>query len=188
MSSNKQEITVLLNQINDRDVNLVDVLYPLVYEHLHDMAHNQLRGERRNHTFETSALVHEAYLKLVDQKEANYENRAHFLAIAAMAMRRILISYARKRHAEKRGGKEQPITFTDGMVVREAKTAELIDLDDALERLEKLNQRQAEIVQYRFFGGLTYKEIAKVIGETEHAVRYDWRVARAWLKREMDGQ
>ena len=185
MSRQSDDITSLLNNMGDSGQNQAEVIYPHVYDYLREVAHGQLLHERRGHTFETTALVHEAYIKLVDQDQATFHNRAHFLEIAAIAMRRILISYARKRNGEKRGGKETPVTFLDGMAAREARTDELIDLDDALEKLQKMNERQADIVQYRFFGGLTYKEIAKVIGDTEHSVRYDWRVARAWLKREM---
>lgn len=185
MDHNSEDITALLNQLENNKQNQAEVIYPLVYNHLREVAHGQLLHERQGHTFQTTALVNEAYLKLVDQDQASFHNRAHFLAIAAIAMRRILISYARKRNAEKRGGKETPITFLDGMAVRQARTEELLDLDQALEKLHKMNERQSNIVQYRFFGGLTYKEIAKVIGDTEHAVRYDWRVARAWLKREI---
>lgn len=181
-----ENITVLLNQLEGEDQNQVEAIYPLVYDHLRDMARGQLKHERKGHTLETTALVNEAYIKLVNQDEASFHNRSHFLAIAALAMRRILISYARKRKAEKRGGDHVPVTFVDGMAAREAQPDELLDLDDALNKLEELNERHARIVQYRFFGGLTYKEIANVIGETEHSVRYDWRVARAWLKREMN--
>lgn len=186
MDNSSKQITVLLNQIGDGDGNQVDLLYPLVYEHLREVAHQQLRNERRSHTLETTALVHEAYMKLVDQDKANFKNRSHFLAIAALSMRRILISYARKKNADKRGGNDRPITFQDGMAAQESTTEELIDLDDALIKLEQMNEEQAKIVQYRFFGGLTYKEIASVTGSTEDSVRYDWRVARAWLKKEMD--
>lgn len=185
MSSENQDITLLLNKLQDEDSNLVEEIYPLVYEHLRNEAHLQLRRERSGHTLETTALVHEAYLKMVDQEKANFNNRTHFLAVAALAMRRILVSYARKKNAQKRGGKEQAITFEDGMAPYEAPISELLDLDELLEKLEQMNERQAKIVQYRFFGGLTYKEIANVVGGTEHSVRYDWRVARAWLKKEM---
>ena len=185
MNQHSEQITTLLNQLESSDRNQAEIIYPLIYDHLREVAHGQLRQERRGHTLQTTALVHEAYIKLVDQDQASFHNRSHFLAIAALAMRRILISYARKRNAEKRGGKETPITFLDGMAAREAHTEELLDLDEALSKLEKMNKRQAEVVQYRFFGGLTYKEIAKVMEDTEHSVRYDWRVARAWLKREM---
>lgn len=185
MDTDPQKITVLLSRLKQDDSDLVERIYPLVYEHLRNEAHYQLRRERADHTLQTTALVHEAYLKLVDQKQAEYHNRTHFLAIAALAMRRILISYARKNNAEKRGGKEQAITFVDGMAPYEARLSEMIDLDDALQKLEEMNERQAKIVQYRFFGGLNYKEIANVVGGTEHSVRYDWRVARAWLRREI---
>lgn len=188
MSQSSEQITVLLKELEDKDENQAEAIYPLIYDHLRDVAHGQLRKERHGHTLQTTALVHEAYLKLVDQDEANFHNRSHFLAIAAIAMRRILISYARKRNAEKRGGNETPVTFEDGMASREARVEELLDLDDALKKLEKMDERQAKVVQYRFFGGLTYKEIAKVIDDTEHSVRYDWRVARAWLKREMSDE
>lgn len=185
MSGENQDITLLLNQLKGDDSNLVEEVYPLVYDHLRNEAHLQLRRERAGHTLQTTALVHEAYLKMVNQEKANYNNRTHFLAVAALAMRRILVSYARKKNAEKRGGKEQAVTFEDGMSPYEAPLSELLDLDELLKKLETMSDRQAKIVQYRFFGGLTYKEIANVIGDTEHSVRYDWRVARAWLKREM---
>lgn len=185
MGRHQQEITSLLNDLESSGENQAEVIYPLVYDHLREVAHGQLRNERRGHTLQTTALVHEAYLKLVDQDRATFHNRSHFLAIASLAMRRILISYARKRKAEKRGGDQTPVTFEDGMAARPARVEELLDLDDALAKLEELNERQARIVEYRFFGGLTYKEIAKVVDDTEHSVRYDWRVARAWLKREM---
>ena len=181
----KYEITQLLNGLNENDSKVIDKIYPLVYDHLRNEAHLQLRRERAGHTLQTTALVNEAYLKLVDQENSKYQNRSHFLAIAAMAMRRILISYARKKNAEKRGGNEPAITFTDGMAPYEARLSVMLDLDEALSRLETMDERQAKIVQYRFFGGMNYKEIADVMGRTEHSVRYDWRVARAWLKREL---
>lgn len=185
MAADPQNITVLLSRLQEDDSSLIEKIYPMVYDHLRNEAHYQLRRERADHTLQTTALVHEAYLKLVDQDRADFHNRTHFLAIAALAMRRILISYARKHNAEKRGGNEQALTFIDGMAPYEARISEMIDLDDALQKLEEMNERQAKIVQYRFFGGLNYKEIANVVGGTEHSVRYDWRVARAWLKREM---
>jgi RNA polymerase sigma factor (TIGR02999 family) len=185
MTPDKNDITTLLNDLHGNDARVIDRIFPLVYEHLRNEAHLQLRRERAGHTIQTTALVNEAYLKLVDQDKSTYQNRSHFLAIAALAMRRILISYARKRNAEKRGGNEPAVTFTDGMAPYEARFTEMMDLDDALNKLEAMDERQSKIVQYRFFGGMNYKEIADVIGETEHSVRYDWRVARAWLKREL---
>jgi RNA polymerase sigma factor (TIGR02999 family) len=185
MALNTDQITLLLNKMGDGDRNPVEVLYPLIYDHLKEVARGQLRGERRGHTLQTTALVNEAYLKMVDQAQAGFQNRAHFLAIAAIAMRRILISHARKRSAGKRGGGEAMVTFEDGMAPRDAQLSELIDLDEALNRLEALNERHARVVEYRFFGGLSYEEIGAVLNDTPHSVRYDWRVARAWLKREL---
>jgi len=185
MEFDQNNITELLNGLNEDDPRVIDKVYPLVYDHLRNEAHLQLRKERAGHTFQTTALVNEAYLKLVDQNNASYNNRSHFLAIAAMAMRRILISYARKRMAEKRGGNEPDITFKDGMSPQNVRFEEMLDLDEALTKLEEMDEHQAKVVQYRFFGGMNYKEIANVIGGTEHSVRYDWRVARAWLKREL---
>jgi len=185
LNENSSDITLLLQQLNDDKSGLVDAIYPLVYNHLRDEAHLQLRRENPGHTLQTTALVHEAYLKMVDQEKASFNNRSHFIAVAALAMRRILVSYARKKNAKKRGGNEQAVTFEDGMAPYEAPLSEILDLDELLQKLETMNERQSKIVQYRFFGGLTYKEIANVTGRTEHSVRYDWRVARAWLKREM---
>lgn len=187
MEIGPEQITTLLNNFDGKDPNQVEAIYPVVYQHLRETASRQLKQERRDHTLQTTALVHEAYLKMVDQKQATFHNRSHFLAIASLAMRRILISYARKRNAEKRGGNEAPVRFEDGMAPRKEGLAELLDLDQALDKLEKMNEQQAQIVQYRFFGGLTYKEIAVVLNDTEHSIRYDWRVARAWLKKEMAG-
>ncbi|HET8864707.1 MAG TPA: ECF-type sigma factor [Gracilimonas sp.] len=185
MKIDENNITMLLNGVKENDSRIIDKVYPLVYDHLRNEAHLQLRHERGGHTLQTTALVNEAYLKLVDQDKASYKNRSHFLAIAALAMRRILISYARKKNAEKRGGKDPVVTFTDGMAPYNARLNEFLDLDEAMKKLEEMDERQAQIVQYRFFGGMNYKEIAEVMGGTEHSVRYDWRVARAWLKREL---
>ena len=141
--------------------------------------------ERRGHTLNATALVHEAYLKLVDQRDPNWQNRAHFFAIAAKAMRRILINYAEKRRAEKRGGGNPIVTFNEEAVVRESRADDLLALEEALQRLEKLNERQSKVVEYRFFGGLTQEEIAEVLEVSVPTVRLDWRLARAWLSREM---
>jgi RNA polymerase sigma factor (TIGR02999 family) len=181
----QNDLTELLNRLGNDDSSLVEMIYPMVYDHLRREAHFQLRRERAGHTLQTTALVHEAYIKMVDQEGATFHNRSHFMAIAALAMRRILISHARKKNAEKRGGNDLAVTFTDGMVPYDARFSELIDLEDALIRLEALDDRQARIVQYRFFGGMSYDEIADVMGGTENSVRHEWRIARAWLKREM---
>ncbi len=177
--------TELLAELSDGGRSAVDVLMPRVYDELHDLAHRQLRKERGDHTLNTTALVHEAYLKLVDQDASSWENRAHFLAIAALSMRRILINYAHKRNAEKRGGDLVRTTFHEGRVIREARTDELLALDEALNRLQEMNERQSLVVTYRFFGGLTQQEIAEVLEVSVPTVRRDWRLARAWLGRAM---
>jgi RNA polymerase sigma factor (TIGR02999 family) len=150
------------------------------------MAGRQLRKERPDHTLNATALVHEAYLKLVDQKKVNWQNRAHFFGIASLAMRRILINYAQMHIAEKRGGNNILVTFDDSATPRETRAEELIVLDEALQRLEQFNKRQAKVVEYRFFGGLTQEEIAAVLDVSVPTVRRDWRLARAWLSRELN--
>ena len=164
----------------------MDALIPLVYQELRQLAHRQLAGERRGHTLNTTALVHEAYFKLVDQQRVGWQNRAHFFAIASQAMRRILINYANSRLAEKRGSGQPLATFDERSVVREARAEELVALDETLSELAKLNERQSKVVEYQFFGGLTHEEIAEVLSVSVPTVRRDWRLARAWLSRELN--
>jgi RNA polymerase sigma factor (TIGR02999 family) len=179
-------ITALLGELSGGNRTIVDSLLPIVYDELHDMAHRQLRKERPDHTLNATALVHEAYLKLVDQKRVNWQNRAHFFGIASLAMRRILINYAQMHVAAKRGGKNVLVTFDEAASPRESKAEELLALDEALQHLEQLNERQAKVVEYRFFGGLTQEEIAEVLNVSVPTVRRDWRLARAWLSRELN--
>jgi RNA polymerase sigma factor (TIGR02999 family) len=179
-------ITELLDDLIGGNRTVVDSLLPLVYNELHAMADRQLRRERPDHTLNATALVHEAYLKLIDQKNVNWQNRAHFFGIASLAMRRILINYAQMHIAEKRGGNNILVTFDDAATPRESKAEELLVLDEALQRLEQLNERQAKVVEYRFFGGLTQEEIAEVLNVSVPTVRRDWRLARAWLSRELN--
>jgi len=186
MSAPDKDITRMLHQLSDGDDNVVAALMPLVYDELHAMADRQMRRERANHTLNSTALVHEAYLKLVDQNRVSWQNRAHFFAIAAQAMRRILINYAQSRLAQKRGGGMVLATFNEEEVVRESRAGEIVALDEALTRLEKLNERQSRVVEFRFFAGLTQEEIAEVLGVSVPTVRRDWRLARAWLARELD--
>ena len=181
-----KDITQLLHQLSDGNANAVDALMPLVYEELHAMADRQMRRERANHTINSTALVHEAYLKLVDQNRVNWQNRAHFFAIAAQAMRRILINYAQSRLAQKRGGGQVLATFNEEEVIRESRAGEIVALDEALTRLAVLSERQSKVVEFRFFAGLTQEEIAEVLGVSVPTVRRDWRLARAWLARELD--
>jgi RNA polymerase sigma factor (TIGR02999 family) len=180
------QVTALLEQLMGGNRTVVDSLLPLVYDELHEIANRQLYRERPGHTINATALVHEAYLKLVDQKNVNWKNRAHFFGIASLAMRRILINYAQKNVAQKRGGDKIHLTFDEEAIPRESASEELIILDEALKRLEKLNARQAKVIEYRFFGGLTQDEIAEVLDVSIPTVRRDWRLARAWLSRELN--
>jgi RNA polymerase sigma factor (TIGR02999 family) len=180
-----QDITRLLAELTGGNPQIVNALLPLIYDELHGLAENQLRRERKDHTLNATALVHEAYLKLVDQSRVSWQNRAHFLGVASQAMRRILINYAEQRRAQKRGGDLVATTFDDDLVPRETRADQLIDLDEALTRLKALSERQAAVVEYRFFGGLTHEEIAEVVGVSVPTVRRDWRLARAWLSREL---
>ncbi len=179
------DVTALLADLQAGDDGAVDAILPHIYSELQDLAHRQLRGERNDHTLNTTALVHEAYLKLVRQDRADWQNRAHFLGVAALAMRRILINYAKKRQAEKRGGGAPVATYMDGQVGRVARTDELLALDEALDRLGERSERQVRVVEMWFFGGLTHAEIAEALGISEPTVRRDWRVARAWLSHEL---
>ena len=179
------DITRMLAELTGGNQDVVNALLPLIYDELHGMADNQLRRERKDHTLNATALVHEAYLKLVDQSRVSWQNRAHFLGVASQAMRRILINYAEQRRALKRGGEMVATTFDDDLVPRETRADQLIDLDEALTRLKALNGRQAAVVEYRFFGGLTHEEIAEVVGVSVPTVRRDWRLARAWLSHEL---
>jgi RNA polymerase sigma factor (TIGR02999 family) len=180
-----RDVTGLLVDLAGGNRDVVHDLLPLVYDELHRRAANQLRGERPDHTLNATALVHEAYLKLVDQSRVTWQNRAHFLGVAAQAMRRILINYAEQRRAQKRGGGIMATTFDDDLAPRETRLEEVLAIDQALTRLRALNERQAAIVEYRFFGGLEHAEVAEVLGVSEPTVRRDWRLARAWLAREL---
>ncbi len=185
MAQRENRITLLLGKLTEGNRGIVDALLPLVYDELRKLAQWQLRGERPDHTLSATALVHEAYLKLVDQDQVTWQNRAHFFAIAAQAMRRILINYAQSRMAQKRGGGEPVVTFNEELMQAEAKAEDLLALDEALNKLESLSPRQSQIVEYRFFGGLNHQEIAEVLKMSEPTVRREWRLARAWLSREL---
>ena len=184
MIAYKNEITILLADILDGDEKAVNKLMPLVYEELRQIAGNKLRHEKFNQTLNATALVHEAYLKLVDQDRVTWQNRAHFFAIAARAMRRILINHAKARIAQKRGGGNEVITLNEDSVGFEVRVEELITLDHALNRLEKMSSRQSKVVEYWLFVGLTHEEIAQLLDISVPSVRRDWRLARAWLSKE----
>ena len=178
-------VTHLLLEISGGNRNAVDELLPLVYKELKRIAGGQLRNERPGHTLQPTALVHEAYLKLVDQREVTWQNRAHFLGVAAQVMRRILLDYAKARCREKRGGGVRPAVLDEALVVSEDRASDLVMIDEALTRLEQLDARQAKVVELRFFGGLSVEETAQVMGISAPTVKREWAMAKAWLHREL---
>jgi RNA polymerase sigma factor (TIGR02999 family) len=165
----------------------VDALLPIVYEELRRRAAAYLRRERAGQTLQPTALVHEAYLRLMKDRPDRWQNRAHFCAIAAHSMRQILIERARARHALKRGGAPPRVTLDEGLVAGEMRSIDLLALDEALGRLEQLDPEQARLVELRFFGGLTIEETAEAMGTSPATVKRHWTVARAWLARELEG-
>jgi RNA polymerase sigma-70 factor (ECF subfamily) len=177
------EITQLLQQMSGGDTEASEKLLPLVLPELRALARHYLRGERAGHTLQPTALVNEAYVRLVSDQARNWRSRAHFVGVTAGIMRRILIDYARRRHALKRGTQPAPIEISDepeGLSAKE--TEELIALDAALNRLEVMNPRHRQVVELRYFGGLSVEETAEVLNVSPITVKRDWRVARAWLK------
>lgn len=180
-----RDITALLADWQGGDAGAVDQLLPIVYDELRRIAHRQLRQERSDHTLSTTALVHEAYVKLVDQTRAQFADRAHFFAIAARAMRRILVDYARKRQAAKRGGGQHPVTLDDAVSMTGDREDTLVAVDEALTRLALLDERLSRVVECRFFGGLTEEETATALRVTARTVRRDWVKAKGWLYQEL---
>lgn len=177
-----KEVTRLLIDWGNGDRAALDELIALVYDELRRMARRYMRRESQGHTLQTSALVHEAYLRLVDQKSVQWQNRAHFFGVAAQLMRRILVDHARSRSRAKRGGGAQMISFVDQAVVSK-EVAEVIALDDALKNLAEMDARKSQIVEMKFFGGLTTEEVAEVLKVTPRTVEREWRKAKAWLNR-----
>jgi RNA polymerase sigma factor (TIGR02999 family) len=182
---NQAEITRLLMKLNTGDKAAKDRLFECVYHELRQQASAQLRHERCGHTLQTTDLVHEAYLKLVDQKQAQWQNRAHFFSIAALAMRRILVDYARGHQAAKRGGGQPKISLDEAANLPEGRSEEMVALDEALTRLTAIDKRQGRIVELRFFGGLTIEETAQLLALSAATVKREWNMAKAWLYREM---
>jgi RNA polymerase sigma factor (TIGR02999 family) len=162
-------------------------LLPLVYDELRAIAHRQLRGERADHTLGTTGLVHEAYLRLVDQRRVDWRDRTHFFSVSARVMRRVLVDYARRRGARKREGLRDALPLDDAVAAANAQADLIVALDEALERLAALEQRQARVVEYRFFGGYTEEETAELLGVSSRTVRNDWVKAKGWLYRELRG-
>ena len=185
MADTSEEITRLLATWSDGDRSVLDKLIPLVERELHQLAHRYLSHERPGHTLQTTALVHEAYLRLVGQRRTRFESRAHFFAIAAQIMRRILVNHARDRSASKRGGGACRVSLDDAAVVSEERAEELVALDEALDSLARLDERKARVVEFRYFGGLTVEETAEVLGVHPNTVTREWGQAKAFLHREL---
>lgn len=175
------DATDLLVDLREGDREAVDRLFPLVYDELRRLAHLQRRRLRPGQTLNTTALVHEAYLKLVDQSRMGWNDRAHFLAVCARAMRQVVLNYARRQSAQKRGGSQTPLPLDETRLAPEQRAGVFIALDEALTQLTKRDERMGRVVECRFFGGLTEKEIAHVLEVSERTVRRDWRKARRWL-------
>ena len=179
------KITQLLNDHTSGNRDALDRLIPLIYDDMRRLAQNKLRSERSDHTLNTTALVHEAYLKLVQFDRLNYRNSTHFFAIASQVMRNLLVDYAVKRKAQKRGGNQQPITLREVDAESEVDLWNILSIHHALERLASIDERQVRVVECRFFGGLSIEETAKTLGVSEPTVNRDWNMARAWLNREL---
>ena len=178
-------VTGLLQQWRDGDEVALERLLPLVHDTLHRLAHRYVNRERKDHTLQTTALVNEAFLRLVGQQGVDFESRAHFFAVSARVMRHILVDYARQRAAGKRGGELRQVTLDGELPVADGRSAELVALDDALAELEKVNPRGSKVVELRYFGGMNNREAAEVLRISESTVERDWRLARAWLYREL---
>lgn len=183
------KITHLLIQYGKGDADALQNLLPAVYQELRKLAQSYMRKESSSHTLQPTALVHEAYFKLVDQKSVAWQNRSHFFGIAAQAMRRILIDHARVKHAEKRGGDHTRVSFEEKFHSNSADgEPDLLVLNDALEKLTALDERQGKVVELRYFGGLGIEEIAEALGTSPATVKRDWTLAKAWLARELSSK
>lgn len=181
----KADITQLLNKAQSGDKDALDRLLPLVYNELRRVAAHQLKNERGDHTLQATALVHEAYLRLLEQKEVDWRNRAHFFSIAAEMMRRILVNYAVQRNAQKRGDGAAKISLDEIVSFDNGQNFDLVALDEALKKLSEFDADAARIVELRFFGGLTIEETAEVLGVSDSTVKREWRMAKSWLKSQM---
>lgn len=184
-NDNSHQITLLLIDWSKGDEFALEQLMPLVYDELRQMARNYMRRQPSEHTFQTTELIHEAYLKIAAGEEKNWQNRAHFFAVAAKAMRHILVDYARSKNREKRGGGQNRITLVEEMAVSNERTEEIVALDDALNQLAILDERKVRVVEMKFFGGLKTEEIAGVLKISPVTVKRDWNFARTWLLREL---
>ena len=185
MSNPTHEVTTLLMDWNKGQSEALDRLLPLVYDELRRIAGRYLRKERQDHTLQTTALVHEAYIRLIDQNQANWQNRAQFFGVAAQMMRRILVDHARGHTADKRGGGIAKLSLDEAIEIAEQREVDLIALDDALNTLAQLDEQQCRVVELRFFGGLTVEEVAEVMKLSPATIKREWSMAKAWLHREL---
>ncbi|HEY8560249.1 MAG TPA: sigma-70 family RNA polymerase sigma factor [Pyrinomonadaceae bacterium] len=183
-----QDITRLLLAWGAGDEAALDQLMPLVYAELRKLARNYMRHQPADHTLQTTALVNEAYLRLIDSSRVNWQNRTHFFAISAQLMRRILVDFARARNSQKRGGEAQKVELDEALVVASEQKTDLVALDEALKKLAEMNPRQSEVVELRYFGGLSEEEIAEHLKISVRTVRRDWSIARAWLFRRLKAE
>jgi RNA polymerase sigma factor (TIGR02999 family) len=179
------EVTALLLAWSQGDPSALEKLTPLVYQELHRLARGYMGREHAGHTLQTTALVHEAYLRLIDSSRVRWQNRAHFFAVAAQLMRRILVDFARSRHQLKRGGDAPRVSLSEAVEVAGEKDADLVALDDALQNLASVDLRKSRVVELRFFGGLSVEETAEVLQVSPDTVMRDWRLAKLWLLREL---
>jgi RNA polymerase sigma factor (TIGR02999 family) len=185
MTRAPHEVTRLLRKWSEGDEAALEQLIPLVYDELHHLAHQHMRREKPGHFLQTSALINEAYIRLIEQPQIRWENRSHFFGIAARVMRRILVDEARKRNSAKRGGRMIQISLDEAAAISKDPAANVVALDDALKSLEAIDSRQSEIVELRFFGGLSIDETAEALKLSPGTVMRDWTFARAWLRQRM---
>jgi RNA polymerase sigma-70 factor, ECF subfamily len=186
--STRQKVTQLLGDWSGGDERALEKLFPLVEPELHRLAHHYMSRERAGHTLQTTAILHEAYLRLVDNTKPAWQGRTHFIAAAAQLMRRILVDHARERHSLKRGGDALKVTLDEAALVTEARSEELLAVDEALDRLAAQDPRKSHIVELRYFGGLTVEETAEYLKLSQRTVEREWTMAKAWLYRALSGE
>jgi len=188
MTPTSHEVTQLLLAWSEGDKQALDRLVPLVYDELRRLAQSYMRRERANQTLQTTALINEAYLRLIDANRVKWQNRAHFFGVASRVMRQILVTIAREHGAQKRGGGAEQVSLDEAMMIDEGRDEDLVALDEALVALAQFDARKAQVVEMRFFGGLTEDEIGAALDVSTETVRRDWRLARSWLRRRLGGE
>ncbi len=186
MAESHQITQLLIDWSNGSELAL-EQLFPLVYDELRRMARSYMRRQPSGHTFQTTELIHEAYIKLAKNEEKNWQNRAHFFGVAAQAMRHILVDYARSKHSKKRGGWQERVTLSENAMISEQHSEQIVELDNVLKQLATMDERKSRVVELKFFGGLSIEEIAEVLRISPETVKRDWRFARTWLLRELAG-